>query len=91
MQDRRDADPGAEALGIGCDRQCRLGRRLEQDVVEDRLVRVGKAGDRPRQGVDDMEVRDRQQLGFPLLEPCARGGALMWWTAPAPGIECAIG
>ena len=47
VQDRRDADPGAERLGIDRNRQCGLGRRLEQDVAEDRLVRIGKAGDRP--------------------------------------------
>jgi hypothetical protein len=30
MQHRRDADPGAEMLGISGDGQHRLGRRLEE-------------------------------------------------------------
>jgi hypothetical protein len=35
------ADASAEVLGIGGDREQRLGRRAEQQVVDDRLVLVG--------------------------------------------------
>jgi hypothetical protein len=34
-----------------------------------------------------MKILDRQQFGLALGEPPARGSALMWWTAPAPGID----
>ena len=42
-----DADPGAEMLGIGRDGDHGLGRRLEQEIVDDGLVLVGDIGDRP--------------------------------------------
>src|SRR5260370_42393855 len=38
--------PGAEMLGIGSNRERGLGRRLEQQAVDDRLVLVGDIGDR---------------------------------------------
>src|SRR5260370_26179158 len=41
--------PGAEMLGIGSNRERGLGRRLEQQVVDDRLVLVGDIGDRTSQ------------------------------------------
>ena len=40
VENRRDADAGPEMLGIGCDRQHRLGRRPEQDVVDHLLVLI---------------------------------------------------
>ena len=42
-----DADAGAEVLGVGGDGDQRLGRGLEQQVVDDGLVLVGDVGDRP--------------------------------------------
>ena len=42
------ADASAEMLGIGGDRQQRLGGRAEQQVVDDRLVLVGDRSDRAR-------------------------------------------
>ena len=41
VEDGGDADPGAEMLGIGGDRERGLDRCLEQQVVDDRLVLVG--------------------------------------------------
>jgi hypothetical protein len=41
MEHRGDADAGSEMLGVGRNRAQRLGRRLEQDVVDHRLVLVG--------------------------------------------------
>ena len=80
VQHRRDADPGAEPLLVGRDRECGLGGSLEQDVVDDGLVGVGEIGDRARQRIDDVEVRDGQQLGFPLFQPLARRRALALGT-----------
>ena len=37
VEHRGDADARAEALGIGGDRERRLGRGLEQDAVDDAL------------------------------------------------------
>src|SRR5258708_29073362 len=74
-----ESDPGAEMLGIGSDRERGLGRRLEQQVVDDRLVLVGDIGDRTRQREHEVEVADRQQLGLALGEPLLCGGALTFW------------
>ena len=63
------ADLGAEMLRIGGDGTHGLRRRLEQDVVDDRLVLQGDGGDRRRHGEDDVEVRDGQQLGLSVDEP----------------------
>ena len=41
-----DADPGAEMLGVGGDRERGLGRRLEQQIVDHGLVLIGDIGDR---------------------------------------------
>ncbi len=40
-----DADARAEVLGVGCDREQRLGRDLEQEIVDHRLVLIGDVGD----------------------------------------------
>jgi hypothetical protein len=63
------ADPGAEMLRVGRNGDERLGRRLEQQVVDDGLVLVGDVADRGRQREDYVEVWDRQQLGFPVGKP----------------------
>ena len=39
------ADAGAEVLGVGRDRQQRLGGGPEQEVVDDGLVLIGDVGD----------------------------------------------
>jgi hypothetical protein len=57
-----DADPRAQVSRIGGDRQHRLGRRVEQQVIDDSLVVEGDVGDLGRQGEDDVEVSDREQV-----------------------------
>ena len=64
-----DSDPGTEVLGVGGDRDQRLGRSLEQEVVDDGLVLVGDIGDRRRQREHDVEVADREQIGLALGQP----------------------
>src|SRR5262252_482219 len=68
-----EADASAEMFGIFGDREGRVGSRLEQEIVDHLLVLIGDIGDRCRQGVDDMEVRDRQQLCLALGQPLTRG------------------
>jgi hypothetical protein len=55
----------AGAPGISGDGEQRLGRGAEQQVVDHRLVLVGDRGDLGRQGEDQVEVADRQQVGLP--------------------------
>jgi hypothetical protein len=56
VQHRGHADVGAKALGIGRDRDQRLGRGPEQEVIDHRLVVVGDGGDGGRQREDHVEV-----------------------------------
>jgi hypothetical protein len=55
-----DADPGAQVLGIGCDGERGLGRRFEQQIVDNGFVLIGDGGDRLRQREHDVEVGHRQ-------------------------------
>ena len=77
-----DADAGAEVLRVSRDRHHRLRRRAEQQIVDDRLVLHGDVCDLGGQREDDMEVADRQQVGFALGQPGARSGALALGTVP---------
>ena len=66
-------DRRAEMLGVGGDAAQRLGRRLEQQAINDGLVLDGDRGDRRRHGEHDMKVRHRQQLSLPVGQPgCSR-------------------
>ena len=84
MQHADHASLGAEVLGIGADGAHRLGRRLEQDVVDDGLVLKGDRGDWRRHGEHDMEVWDRQQLRLPVGEPLRPSQALAFGAMPVP-------
>ncbi len=76
VQDRGDADAGAKMTWVGGDGRHRLGRGLEQQAIDRRLVLEGDVGDLGRQREHDMEVADRQQVGLALGEPGARGRTL---------------
>ena len=56
-------------LGVGRDGDERLGRGLEQQIVDDDLVMVGDVSDDRRQREYHVIVRHRQQLGLALGEP----------------------
>ena len=77
---------GAKVLGVGCDRDQRLGRDLEQEIVDHGLVLGGDAGDDRRQREHDMEVRHRQQIGLARRQPvlCRRALALRAVPVAAP-------
>jgi hypothetical protein len=80
MEDGGGADARAEVPGVGGDREQCLGRRAEQQVVDDNLVLVGDRGDLGGQGEDDVEIADRQQIGLAGREPIPRRAALTFWT-----------
>jgi hypothetical protein len=74
------ANAGAEVLGIGGDSEQRLGRGAEQQVIDHRLVLVGDGADLGRQGEDEVEVADRQQIGLAGGKPVSRRRALALGT-----------
>ena len=71
VQHGRDTNPRAEALGIGCDSERRLGRRLHQQVVDHALVLVRDVTQLARQRVHDVKVLHRQELRFAVGQPSA--------------------
>ena len=78
-----DADACAEVPGIGGDRDHRLGRRPEQQVVNRppccaQAMSAISAGS----GEDDVEVADRQQVGLARGQPVARRRALALGAMP---------
>ena len=82
VQHRRDADASTEVLGIGRDGDHRLGRGLEDNVVDHRLVLVGDVSDCRRQREHHVEVGHRQELGLALGEPLLCGGPLTLRAVP---------
>ena len=66
VKDGGDADTRAEMLRISGDGQHRLRCRLEQQIVDERLVLERDVGDFGRQREHDVEVADRQQVGLAL-------------------------
>ena len=71
VQHGRDTDPCAKALGISGDGERRLGRGLHQQVEDHTLVLVGDVAQLARQRVDDVKIRNRQELRFAVGQPSA--------------------
>ena len=82
VEDGDDADPGAEPAWIGGERRHRLGGGFEQDRINDGLVLKGDRGDRSRQCENDVEIGNRQQVGFSRGEPRGSGWPLTLRTVP---------
>jgi hypothetical protein len=82
VQDHRHTDLGAEVLLVGGDRAQRLGRRLEQDGVDDHLVLIGDRPKRRWQREYDVEILNWQQIRLPRFEPFMRGAGLALRAVP---------
>src|SRR5436190_21528389 len=67
---------GTQVFGIGGDRMQSGGHGLEEQVVDYRFILQGQPGDRFRQGEDDVEVDDRQQLLLAGGNPAGFGQGL---------------
>src|SRR5271155_3993265 len=76
MENGYGADASAQVLGIGRDRDQGLGRSLEQDVVDRRLVVIGDDGDGCRQRENEAIMGNRQEFGLPFGEPSSGRRAL---------------
>ena len=87
VQDRDHAGLDSKIFGIGSDGADRLGRSLEEDIVDDRLVLKRDRCERGRHGEDEMEIRDWQKFGAAIGQPLGAGQALALGTVPiAAGI-----
>src|SRR5258707_3566341 len=64
MEHGGDADACAEMARVGGDGEHRLRRCPEQQVVNLRLVVQGDVGKFGGNAEDDMEIANRQQVGF---------------------------
>ena len=72
------------ATHLARDRAQGLGRRAEQDAVDDLLVLVGDGGDFLRHGEDDVEVLGAEDLAAAVLQPLGAGQRLALWAVPVP-------
>jgi hypothetical protein len=82
VQNSREADLGAEMLGIAGNGLERLRGGLEQNAVDDSLVLICDGGNLLRQGEDNMKVLDWQQIGLARFQPSACSRALAGGTMP---------
>ncbi len=82
MEHGGEADAGPEMLGVGGNGDQRLGRGLEEDGVDRRLVLVGDVGDRRRQREDHVVVLHRQQIGLARIQPPLGRAALALRAVP---------
>ncbi len=76
VQHRQEAEFGTEVPGIGADRRQRFRGGAEQDGVEDPLVLQCDGSDLVRQGKDDVEVLDREDLLLSVRHPGGTGQLL---------------
>jgi hypothetical protein len=80
MEHRNHSCLSAKMLWISTDGAHRLRGRLEQDIVDHRLVLQGNRGDLRRHGEHNVEVRDRKQFRLPVEEPLGPSQALAFWA-----------
>ena len=77
VQDRQKTDRRAQTFGIGRDREQCFRCGAEQDAIDLARILKRQPADLLRQRKHDVEIRDRQQFGFPFGQPL--------WRAPWPG------
>jgi len=85
VQDGDEANPGVQTLGG--ERHERLGGSAHQQAVDRLLVLEGDLGRRLRQGEDDVEVGNRQQLDLTSGEPLRARRPL---TLPAMAVPARV-
>ena len=87
VEDGEEAELGTQVFGIGGNRMQSGGHGLEEQVVDYRFILQGQPGDRFRQGEDEVEVDDRQQLLLAGSNPAGFGqGLALGAMAVAAGV-----
>ena len=69
VQHGKEADLGAEMLGVGGDGGEGFGGGGEENAIDRPRVVEGQSGNLFGQSEHDMEILDRQQFGLPRFEP----------------------
>ena len=92
MKHRGYGDACAQMLRVGGDLEQRFRGRLEQEIVDHRLVLIGDLGDGRRQSEHHMEIRHVEQLRLPRFHPVPRGRTLAFGAMPvaAANGECPL-
>jgi hypothetical protein len=87
VQDRRAAEVAAEMAGIAAEGSEGVGDGLEEHRVEGAGSALGEGVEGMRQGEDEMEVLDGQQLRAPGVQPAFfREGLAFGTVAVAAGV-----
>ena len=87
VEDRGDPDRAAEVPRIAPEGEQRVGGRAEEQRVDHARIALRERVEVVRQGEDDVEVRDRQQVGLARREPPFLGERLALGTvAIATGV-----
>ena len=69
VQNRRDADGAAEMSRVSPEGEQRVGSRAKQERIDHARIALRERVEVVRQGEDDVEVRNGQQVGAPRREP----------------------
>jgi hypothetical protein len=80
VKHRKEADLGAQVLGVSRDGAQGLGRSPEQNVIDDLLVLQGNGGDGLRHGEDDMKILSVEKLGSTVFQPLGARQRLALWA-----------
>jgi len=80
VQYGQEANLRPQSVGIGCDRQQRGRRGLEEQVVKYPGILQGERTENRREREDDVEVRNRQELPRPGFQPAGAGRPLTLGT-----------
>ena len=82
MKDGKEPDRGTEAFRIGRNRKQRFRRGAEKDAINLARVLKRQAADLLRQREHNVEVRNRQQVGFSRCQPPGTRHSLTFLTVP---------
>jgi hypothetical protein len=82
VQERQAADLGAEMLWISGERQKGFRRGAKQHAVDGAAILECQRSQFVREGENDVEVLDVENLLLTGLKPCGTGSALTLWAMP---------
>jgi hypothetical protein len=82
VQDRGDPDRATEVSRVSTEREQGVGGGAEEQRVNDARIALCERVQIVRQGEDDVEVRNGQQVGAPRREPSRGGKHLTLRTMP---------